>query len=77
MKPNLVVLHENHAYRYVNGKVDQVVEMNVDSNYDLKQLRKDIEHFRVNGLSFEDVEHQEQYQEQHQEEISEVAGVDA
>ena len=45
---NLVVIADNKAYRYVNGKIDQVCEISPT-----RTLKKDIEYFRVNGLDLE------------------------
>lgn len=48
MKPNLVLIEGDTATRYVDGKAGQVVKM--DFSVGLKQLREDIEFFRVNGV---------------------------
>jgi hypothetical protein len=48
MKPNLVVIEGNKAARYVNGKLDVVV--NIEFNKHARQIVKEIELFRVNGL---------------------------
>ena len=48
MKPNLVLIEGDTATRYVNGKRDQIVK--IDPSVGIKQLREDIEFFRVNGV---------------------------
>lgn len=48
MKPNLVLIEATTATRYVDGKRDQIVK--IDSSVGIKQLREDIEFFRVNGV---------------------------
>lgn len=45
---NLVVISDNKAYRYVNGKLDQICEIQAT-----RTLKNDIEFFRVNGLDME------------------------
>ena len=53
MKPNLVLIEGDTATRYVNGKREQIVK--IDFTVGIKQLREDIEFFRVNGVpSLED-----------------------
>lgn len=52
MKPNLVLIEGDTLTRYVNGKRDQVAKIQHDVG--LKQLREDIEFFRVNGVPFEE-----------------------
>jgi predicted DNA-binding transcriptional regulator YafY len=45
----LVVISNNHAYQYVNGKLNQSLKIDpmcVSS----RQLRRDIEQFRVYGV---------------------------
>jgi hypothetical protein len=42
---NLVVISDNKAYRYVNGVIDQICEIQAS-----KSIKEDIEYFRVNGL---------------------------
>ena len=51
MQPNLVVIQGNTATRYVEGKRDQVVK--IDFTTGVKQLRADIEFFRLNGITLE------------------------
>lgn len=46
--PNLVLIQGDIATRYVNGKVDQVV--NIDYSVGIKNVKADIEYFRVNGI---------------------------
>lgn len=48
MKPNLVLIEGETATRYVNGKREQIVK--IDFTVGIKQLREDIEFFRVNGV---------------------------
>lgn len=48
MKPNLVLIEGDTATRYVNGKREQIVK--IDFTVGIKQLREDIEFFRVNGV---------------------------
>ena len=48
MKPNLVLIEGDTAIRYVNGKREQIVK--IDFTVGIKQLREDIEFFRVNGV---------------------------
>lgn len=48
-KPKLVVIEGSRGIRYVDGIRDQIVE--IDWSIDKKQLRKDIEHFRLFGLA--------------------------
>lgn len=48
MKPNLVLIEGDTATRYVDGKPKQVVKM--DFSVGIRQLREDIEFFRVNGV---------------------------
>lgn len=45
---NLVVISDNKAYRYVNGKLDQICEIQAT-----RTLKNDIEFFRVNGLEMQ------------------------
>ena len=45
----LVVISGNYAYRYVDGKFNQVLAM--DMNTKIYRLKKDIEFFRVNGVN--------------------------
>lgn len=52
MKPNLVLIQGDIATRYVNGKVDQVV--NIDYSVGIKNVKADIEYFRVNGVEIEE-----------------------
>jgi hypothetical protein len=51
MKPNLVLIIGDKAVRYVNGKAEQVVQ--IDLTVGTKAIQRDIEYFRVNGLEFE------------------------
>lgn len=53
MLPNLVLIQDNLAHRYVNGKLDQTVEIDLEQGS--KQVRKDIEYFRVYGVEFDEV----------------------
>ena len=46
--PNLVLIQDDIATRYVDGKVDQVV--NIDYSVGIKNVKADIEYFRVNGI---------------------------
>lgn len=48
MKPNLVLIEGDTATRYINGKREQIVK--IDFTVGIKQLREDIEFFRVNGV---------------------------
>lgn len=48
MKPNLVLIEGDTATRYVNGKRVEIVK--IDFTVGIKQLREDIELFRVNGV---------------------------
>ena len=48
MKPNLVLIVGDTATRYVNGKREQVVK--IDFTVGIRQIREDIEFFRVNGV---------------------------
>jgi hypothetical protein len=52
MKPNLVLIQGNTATRYVNGKADQVV--NIDYSVGIKNVKADIEYFRINGVEIEE-----------------------
>ena len=52
MKPNLVLIQGTTAVRYVNGKKDQVV--NVDYSVGIKNVKADIEFFRINGVETDD-----------------------
>ena len=52
MKPNLVLIQGTTAVRYVNGKKDQVV--NVDYSVGIKNVKADIEFFRQNGVEMDD-----------------------
>jgi hypothetical protein len=45
----LVVISNNHAYRYVNGKLDQSLKID-PMCVSQRQLRRDIEQFRVYGI---------------------------
>jgi len=49
--PNLVLLHDNLAYRYVQGKLDQVVE--VDYSLPIPTLLQEIELLRLHGIEFD------------------------
>ena len=51
MKPNLVKIEGTLAARYVDGKLNQIV--NVEYN---DRIEEDIEYFRVNGIT-EEYEH--------------------
>lgn len=58
MKPNLVLIQGNLAARYVDGKQEQIVE--IDWTSAPKHIvRKNIEHFRKYGLD-EVVEEQQE-----------------
>jgi len=46
--PNLVLIQGDIATRYVNGKADQVV--NIDYSVGIKNVKADIEYFRINGV---------------------------
>lgn len=46
--PNLVLIQDDIATRYVNGKVDQVV--NIDYSVGIKNVKADIEYFRRYGV---------------------------
>ena len=48
MQPNLVLIEGDTATRYVNGQREQIVK--IDFTVGIKQLREDIEFFRVNGV---------------------------
>lgn len=50
--PNLVLIQDDIATRYVNGKVDQVV--NIDYSVGIKNVKADIEYFRVYGVEIEE-----------------------
>jgi hypothetical protein len=50
MKPNLVLIIGDRAIRYVNGKQDQIVQ--IDFSVGTRNVQRDIEHFRVNGVDF-------------------------
>jgi hypothetical protein len=50
--PNLVLIQGTTATRYVNGKADQVV--NIDYSVGIKNVKADIEYFRVNGVEIEE-----------------------
>ena len=52
MRPNLVLIQGTTAVRYVNGKKDQVV--NVDYSVGIKNVKADIEFFRINGVEMDD-----------------------
>lgn len=52
MKPNLVLIQGNTAVRYVNGKKDQAV--NIDYSVGIKNVKADIEYFRINGVEIEE-----------------------
>ena len=52
LKPNLVLIQGTTAVRYVNGKKDQVV--NVDYSVGIRNVKADIEFFRVNGVETDD-----------------------
>ncbi len=52
MKPNLVLIEGIKATRYVNGKVNQVV--NIDYSVGIRNVMADIEYFRQNGVEIED-----------------------
>ena len=52
MKPNLVLIQGTTAVRYVNGKKDQVV--NVDYSVGIRNVKADIEFFRANGVEMDD-----------------------
>lgn len=52
MKPNLVLIQGDIATRYVNGKVDQVV--NIDYSVGIKNVKADIEYFRTHGVELEE-----------------------
>jgi hypothetical protein len=46
--PKLVVITEGRAVRYVDGSRDQIAE--IDWTTDIRQIRREIESFRVNGM---------------------------
>ncbi len=52
MKPNLVLIEGTKATRYVNGKVNQVV--NIDYSVGIRNVMQDIEYFRQNGVEIGD-----------------------
>jgi hypothetical protein len=52
LKPNLVLIEGTKATRYVNGKVNQVV--NIDYSVGIRNVMQDIEYFRQNGVEIED-----------------------
>lgn len=51
MQPNLVIIQDNKAYRFVAGKLDQVAE--IDFTNKLSIIKQHIEYFRVHGMDFE------------------------
>jgi len=50
--PNLVLIQGDTATRYVDGKTDQVV--NIDYSVGIKNVKADIEYFRQNGVEMEE-----------------------
>lgn len=50
--PNLVLIQGDIATRYVNSKVDQVV--NIDYSVGIKNVKADIEYFREHGVELEE-----------------------
>jgi len=48
MKPTFVLICDERAYRYVNGRLDQVCVITPT-----RSIKKDIEYFRVNGLELD------------------------
>ena len=52
MRPNLVLIQGTTAVRYVNGKKDQVV--NVDYSVGIRNVKADIEFFREHGVGKDD-----------------------
>lgn len=51
-KPNLVCIQGNLAVRYVDGKQDQIAE--IDWSIPKHLIRKSIEEFRKNGIPKEE-----------------------
>ena len=51
---NLVLIQGDTATRYVNGKADQVV--NIDYSVGIKNVKADIDYFRQNGVEMEETD---------------------
>ena len=52
MKTNIVLIQGDTAVRYVDGKEDQTVK--IDYSVGIKNVKQDIEYFRVNGVEIEE-----------------------
>lgn len=58
MKPTLILLQDNLALRFKEGKLDQVAE--IDYTTSIGRIKQDIEYFRKYGMQVEQEQQKQQ-----------------